>query len=180
MSHITAMLDAYPKDLGNIDRQRLADCIHACFVSGETCTACADACLAEDMVAELTKCIRTNLDCADICTTTGAVLSRHTGYDANITRALLEACRVACASCATECEAHADMHEHCRICAEACRHCEQACADLLGSLGCRKRRARHGGRAQLRRDLLLINYVACRARTPVEGFVSVGARPYRR
>ena len=40
-----------------------------------------------------------------------------------------------CASCATECEAHADMHEHCRICAEACRRCEQACADLLGSLG---------------------------------------------
>jgi hypothetical protein len=135
MSHVTAMLDAYPKDLGNIDRQKLADCIHACFACGETCTACADACLSEDMVAELTKCIRTNLDCADICTTTGTVLSRHTGYDANITRAILEACRLACASCATECEAHADMHEHCRICAEACRRCEQACADLLGSLG---------------------------------------------
>ena len=88
MSHVTAMLDAYPKDLGNIDRQKLADCIHACFACGETCTACADACLSEDMVAELTKCIRTNLDCADICTTTGAVLSRHTGYDANITRAI--------------------------------------------------------------------------------------------
>ena len=87
MSHVTAMLDAYPKDLGNIDRQKLADCIHACFACGETCTACADACLSEDMVAELTKCIRTNLDCADICTTTGTVLSRHTGYDANITRA---------------------------------------------------------------------------------------------
>ena len=123
MSHVTAMLDAYPKDLGNIDRQKLTDCIHACFACGETCTACADACLSEDMVAELTKCIRTNLDCADICTATGTVLSRHTGYDANITRALLEACRVACASCATECEAHADMHEHCRICAEACRRC---------------------------------------------------------
>ena len=135
MSHVTAMLEAYPKDLGNIDQQKLADCIHACFACGETCTACADACLSEDMVAELTKCIRTNLDCADICTTTGAVLSRHTGYDANITRAILEACRLACASCATECEAHADMHEHCRICAEACRRCEQACADLLGSLG---------------------------------------------
>ena len=61
--------------------------------------------------------------------------ARHTGYEANITRALLEVCRLACASCGTECEAHADMHEHCRICAEACRRCEQACADLLGSLG---------------------------------------------
>ena len=25
MSHVTAMLDAYPKDLGNIDRQKLTD-----------------------------------------------------------------------------------------------------------------------------------------------------------
>jgi hypothetical protein len=87
------------------------------------------------MVAELTKCIRTNLDCADICATTGAVLSRHTGYDANITRTILEACRVACGSCATECERHAGMHEHCRLCGEACRLCEAACADLLAALG---------------------------------------------
>jgi hypothetical protein len=47
------------------------------------------------MVAELTKCIRTNLDCADLCAATSAVLSRHTGYDANLSRAVLEACRLA-------------------------------------------------------------------------------------
>lgn len=86
------------------------------------------------MVAELTKCLRTNLDCADICATTGNVLSRHTGYDANITRALLDACRTACKVCADECEQHASM-QHCLVCAEACRRCEQACADLLASLG---------------------------------------------
>ncbi|NKX52271.1 four-helix bundle copper-binding protein, partial [Arthrobacter deserti] len=34
-----------------------------------------------------------------------------------------------------ECGEHADMHEHCRVCAEACRRCEQACSDLLGALG---------------------------------------------
>src|SRR5215204_5110493 len=39
MSHVTAMLDAYPKDLGSIDRQKLADWIHACFACGETWTA---------------------------------------------------------------------------------------------------------------------------------------------
>jgi hypothetical protein len=27
MSHVTAILDAYPKDLGNIDREKLADAI---------------------------------------------------------------------------------------------------------------------------------------------------------
>jgi hypothetical protein len=87
------------------------------------------------MVAELAKCIRTNIDCADICATTGKVLSRHTGYDANITRSVLEACRTACKACADECERHAQMHEHCKICAEACRRCETACQELLSSLG---------------------------------------------
>ena len=86
------------------------------------------------MVAELTKCIR-NFDCADICATTGAVLSRHTGYEANIARTILEACQVACGSCATECERHAGIHEHCRLCGEACRRCEAACANLLAALG---------------------------------------------
>lgn len=65
MAH-TKMLEAYPKDLGNIDKEKLAECIAACFECAQICTACADACLSEDMVAELTKCIRTDLDCADI------------------------------------------------------------------------------------------------------------------
>jgi hypothetical protein len=135
MSQTAAMLDSYPGDLGGIDRNALAACIDACFECAQVCTACADACLSEEMVAELTKCIRTDLDCADICATTGAVLSRHSGYDANLTKVVLQACRTACASCAIECEDHAGMHEHCRICAETCRRCERACADLLASIG---------------------------------------------
>lgn len=133
--HITAMLAAYPKDLGDIDREKLATCVEECVDCAQACTACADACLSEDMVADLVKCIRTNLDCADICETTARMLSRHTGYDANMTRAVLQACAVACRACADECERHAGMHEHCRVCAEACRRCEAACNDLLGALG---------------------------------------------
>jgi hypothetical protein len=135
MHTIEAMLEAYPKDLGDVDRAKLAACIQTCYECSQTCTACADACLSEDMVAELVKCVRTNLDCADICATTGAVLSRHTGYDANVTRAVLEACAQACKACGDECERHASMHEHCKVCAESCRRCEQACRDLLGALG---------------------------------------------
>ena len=86
------------------------------------------------MVAELRKCIRTDLDCADICAATARVLSRHTGYDANLTRAQLRRAS-RCRSCGDECEAHAHHHEHCRICAEACRACEQACNELLAVIG---------------------------------------------
>jgi uncharacterized membrane protein len=128
-----SMLDSYPAEI-NLDRTKLAATIDTLIACSQACTACADACLSEDMVAELTRCIRTDLDCADICATTARVLSRHTGYDANISRALLEACAAACKSCGDECARHADMHEHCRICADACRACERACRDLLASM----------------------------------------------
>jgi hypothetical protein len=113
----TQMLEAYPKNLGGIDKDKLAECIAACFECAQVCAACADACLSEDMVVDLIKCIRTDLDCADICSATGNALSRHTGYDANLTRAFLEACATAC-----------------KICAETCRRCEEACRALIVSL----------------------------------------------
>ncbi|MCR3750741.1 four-helix bundle copper-binding protein [Lentzea californiensis] len=127
------MLESYPAEI-NVDRGKLAAAIDALIACAEACTACADACLSESSVAELTKCIRTDLDCADICGATARVLSRHTAYDANISRALLEACAVACKACGDECWSHANMHEHCRICAEACRACETACRDLLATI----------------------------------------------
>jgi hypothetical protein len=135
MTHVAQMLDTYPADLGDVDRAALARCIDECFDCGQACTACADACLSEAMVAELAKCIRTNLDCADVCEATGRLLSRHTGYDANLTRAMLQACVTACTSCAQECDRQAGMHEHCRVCAQACRRCAEACQELLATLG---------------------------------------------
>ena len=134
MTHVTSMLDTYPGDIGGVDQQALAECIAACFECAQTCTACADACLAEDMVAELTECIRKNLDCADVCAATGRVLTRRAETDPALVRSLVEAGRAACAACADECEKHAGMHEHCRVCAEACRRCEAACAALLSDL----------------------------------------------
>jgi hypothetical protein len=127
------MLDAYPKSI-NLDRTKLSAAIDAVIACAEACTACADACLSEDMVAELTKCIRTDLDCADVCGATARVLSRHTGYDANLSRSLLDACATACKTCGDECTRHAGMHEHCRICADTCRACEEACRDLLAAI----------------------------------------------
>jgi hypothetical protein len=135
MSTASKMLETYPQDLGGIDRAALTSCIEACLECAQACTACADACLSEDAVQQLTTCVRTNLDCADVCAVTGRVLSRHTGYDANLTRVVLEACAIACRSCGDECDRHAGHHEHCRICAESCRRCEQACRQLLTSLG---------------------------------------------
>lgn len=135
MSVTAEMLDTYPASLGGVDRDALRRCIDECFACGQACTACADACLSETNVAELTKCIRTNLDCADLCEITGRVLSRHTEYDANITRAVLDACRQVCKTCGDMCEHHGAQYRHCQVCAEACRRCERACDELINALG---------------------------------------------
>lgn len=131
--HVGSMLATHPEK-GSSDEGPLARCIEECFSCAAVCTSCADACLSEEMVAELRKCISTDLDCADICLATGRVLMRQTGGNDQTSRSLLEACRNACRSCAEECEKHADMHDHCRICAEACRRCEEACTDLLRTM----------------------------------------------
>lgn len=129
------MLRTYPKELGSVDREKLQACIEACFECAQACTACADACLGEDQVAQLARCIGANLDCADVCDVTGRVLSRHTGSDPNVTRAMLTTCAAVCRSCGDECDRHAGMHEHCRVCRDSCRRCEQACNELLAALG---------------------------------------------
>ncbi len=128
------MINAHPAETG-VDRALIARVVDALVACSQACTACADACLAEESVAELRRCIRTDLDCADVCAATARVLSRQTAYDAEVTRTLVEACVQACATCGAECAGHADHHEHCRICAEACRACEQACRELLAAIG---------------------------------------------
>src|SRR5690348_499757 len=114
MTHAAQMLEASPRPTG-YDTGALARCIDACFDCVQTCTACADACLGEEMVARLRRCITLDLDCADVCAAAGRVLSRQTEYDAAISRSLVTACRDACRRCAEECESHADMHDHCRV-----------------------------------------------------------------
>ena len=131
--HVTAMFNTHPQADSIPDKDKLAECISACFQCAQACTGCADACLSEEMVADLTTCIRTDLDCADLCAATGNILTRQTGGQTSITLAALEACRAACAACAEECEKHAEMHDHCRICAEACSRCEAACGVLLAA-----------------------------------------------
>jgi hypothetical protein len=133
MPYAQPMLDTHPWP-GHVDRDALAECIEACVECAQACASCADACLSEDDAQELRKCIRLNLDCGDICEATGRVLTRQTEYDAPVSKAQLEACRRACATCAEECERHAQQHEHCRLCAEACRRCERACSALLDAM----------------------------------------------
>ena len=131
--NVEQMLATHPHVGGQVNTA-LARCIEACFDCAQTCGLCADACLGEEQVAELVQCIRLNMDCADVCLTSGLVAGRRSGGDVPLIQAQLQACELACARCAAECERHVDMHAHCRICAEACRACEAACRAAIASL----------------------------------------------
>ncbi len=128
------MIGSHPHVKGSTN-DALIRCLEECYSCAQTCTSCADACLGEQMVQQLTQCIRLNLDCADICAATGSVATRRTGSNEEVIRQMLMACETACRMCGEECERHAGHHEHCRICAEACRGCERACAEALRSMG---------------------------------------------
>lgn len=135
MTYTQQMLDTYPADI-KVDTRQLARTIDALVACSQACTACADACLSEspDALPRLTRCIRDNLDCADICATAASVLSRQTGYDARIARTQVQAAAQAAKTCGDSCTEHASSHEHCSTCAQACRDTEQILNDLLPHL----------------------------------------------
>ena len=131
--HTREMIASHPDVRGNVNQSLLA-AIDEAYACAQACTSCADACLAEEMVAQLRQCIRLNLDCADVCAATATVGSRRTGSDEEVIRKMLDACAAACRLCGEECQRHASKHEHCRICADACRTCESACQEALRTL----------------------------------------------
>ena len=130
MSYARQLLDSYQGTV-NMDVALLAAAIDAINDCAQACIADTDADLGERDVTEMVKCIRLCLDCADVCTAAAAVISRPADYDADVVRPLLQACVAICKSCGDECERHAQMHAHCRVCEQACRRCEQACRELL-------------------------------------------------
>lgn len=86
-----------------------------------TCEACEAACLNEENITLLARCIELNRDCADICLQAARLVHR----DSEISDEYLMVCEKICRMCAEECNKHS--HEHCKLCAESCLACADAC-----------------------------------------------------
>ena len=99
--------------------QRLIDALAKCVAE---CNHCAIACLQEQDVKMMQRCIRLDLDCAEICNLAISFVARGSEHAEHI----LRECGEICKACAEECEKHNHM-EHCKRCAEACRECAEAC-----------------------------------------------------
>lgn len=89
--NIQEMMRTHPR-AGRTLSNPLIECIERCFSCAQSCTACADACLSEDSIDMLRRCVRLDLDCADICATTGRVASRRTETNDDVLIQLLEVC----------------------------------------------------------------------------------------
>lgn len=101
--------------------QTLIDCARACEY-------CATACLSEEDVKMMARCIALDRDCADLCFQAARLLERNS----EVGHAFLSVCEQICRLCAEECGKH--DHEHCRACAEACRACAEACHQHHGKV----------------------------------------------
>lgn len=109
------------------NNRELLDALNRC---AEECNHCATACLDEQDVKMLSRCIKLDIDCADICQLAAAYVARGSEH----VQHLLKECADICEACAAECEKHAAHGmEHCRTCAEACRRCAEACTNMAGA-----------------------------------------------
>ncbi|MDO6416487.1 four-helix bundle copper-binding protein [Sphingomonas sp. BIUV-7] len=138
---VRKMIGLHPKVAGHVNEPLALAAKHAMYCALFT-TSCADACSAEGASAkgeaasgiagDMSQCIRTCMDCSDVCTAAAKVATRMTGDDDAMVRATLTACIEACMICAAECDKH--DHEHCRLCATMCRECADDCREALATL----------------------------------------------
>ncbi len=86
------------------------------------CNRCTVACLGEQDVKMLAKCIKLEIDCAEICRLAVSFLARGSEHANHI----LKECAEICDACAKECKKHSHM-AHFKNCAEVCRKCALEC-----------------------------------------------------
>jgi hypothetical protein len=114
----------------NVDE--LATLIQALSDLDRDSTACAVAMTAGGGMSSAT---RAALDAADIAATAGRVLARGESANLNVVRSVLEAAAIAAERSASECGAHAEHSEHCRIHSESSTRAAELIRSQLSTLG---------------------------------------------
>ena len=106
-----------------MSHQKYQSCIDACNACATECGHCANACLNEEDVKKLVRCIQLDQDCADICSLASKLMANGSEF----AQKFCAFCAEVCQACGDECKKHAEMMEHCKRCADACYQCAEAC-----------------------------------------------------
>lgn len=113
--------------------ESMQTCIETCNECAVACDHCTSACLGENDVKVLARCIALDIDCAAVCRAAVGLMSRGSELSAEI----CDLCARVCEACAEECEKHDT--DHCRECAQACRRCAEECRRMAGSRAVKRR-----------------------------------------
>jgi hypothetical protein len=107
--------------------EQFESCIDACNDCAAACDHCASACLKEPQVANMTRCIELDVDCAQVCRLATAYMARGSEFAAEF----CELCAQICEACGKECAKH--PMAHCQDCAKACRRCAEECRRMAST-----------------------------------------------
>jgi hypothetical protein len=90
---------------------------------------CAAACLQEQDVKMMARCIALDIDCAQLCRLAAGAMAR----GSEVAQVICAACAQVCDMCAEECAKH--PMQHCQDCANSCRRCAAECRNMGGMSG---------------------------------------------
>ena len=131
MSMMADMMKSMPmQDMTGMDMAMMQECMEACQAASMAATMCADADGGEGMGRCASMCTNT----VDVATAMMRMMMRPAGYDRDVMTSMMTACVAMGEACAAECGQHADMSEHCRICASACRAMVNACSRAMAGM----------------------------------------------
>ncbi len=100
-------------------------CIEACLKCAAVCNHCASACLQEDDVKMMARCVQLDMECAVICYAAAQLMS----LGSDKAGELCKLCADICDACAIECGKHET--KHCQECAAACKACADECRKMM-------------------------------------------------
>ena len=113
-----------------MDPAMMQETIEALTACTQACIMCADADAGEGMG----KCAGMCANCADVCDTMMRMMLRMHGWDMQVMMSMMQTTIMMCRACSAECMMHAEMSEHCRLCAMACDQAVMAMEKMMGSM----------------------------------------------
>jgi hypothetical protein len=130
MDMMKGAMTASDLPMKDLDMSTMQECIEALSACMQACIMCADADAGEGMG----RCGAMCSNCADVCDTMMRMMLRTSGYDMQVMMSMMEACVTMCRACSAECMTHAEMSEHCRMCAMACDQAVTAMEKMMGAM----------------------------------------------
>ena len=130
MDMMKGAMSASDMPMQGMDMDMMQECMEALSACMQACVMCADSDAGEGMG----RCAAMCSNCADVCDTMMRMMLRMNGYDMQVMMSMMDTCVMMCRACSAECMMHAEMSEHCRMCAMACDQAVMAMEKMMGSM----------------------------------------------